>query len=770
MSINNFPNDNIDPIEKATKKYGREVAKAIIQFSVRADFSTRRIDAIRENRDFASNNQSVDPYKPLLNAAIDTVGSSSYMSIDWSISTPAKKMVDTIVGGLLNQDNKIQFNSISPYSRLKREADRDGYFKKLVLEKEITALEEQTGIVLQDRKGFNPKDADEIDLYMDMEYRQPIEIGMEEIVDFELYNNDWNKKIEPRVIKDLVENSEGRCRLYFDQNNKIRLRYVDLENYYAPATSEPDYSDVDYEGELIYLTIKDLRLRDSNKEVTEEQWKELAIKNSSKNGNPYFSPSVLDYNYNDFRISVLDFVYYTVDQFYYEETVSFNGRNFFDPKPFGYVSDTLVIREKERGYEGLYILNSEIILQYGLSKNILRHKDEHDSEKLSPKVVRRYISFKIKGKSIVEVMKPNLNNIQLLVLRKRHIISEINPTGVAIDISGIKDVMAMLGETDPLKIIKMYKQKGIVLFSRADINGDATNTNPIQELGSPFAQLLLTLDQSIISEYNIIRENIGINDARDGSSPNKDALVGIEKLKLLASNNVTRELYNAFLHGIYAPIGKVIARMVQYKVEYDTNGIHEYDDIIGKLGVKSIEFAKDIEMSELGIKVESVPTGEDIQELMDFIMLSLTNKEIRPEDAIAAKNILNTKKAIRFLMQRRKKVAEETMLEFQQREEITGQREQQSAMTAAEAEKVKAEAKANATIMVEEAKNRLAKELDDYTVENKLKIIDRESYWDMKKIEEANKNGKDNKDTSMAGTVKVFQNPERAATRLDGMM
>ena len=777
MSENsNFPNDNISPIEKANKKYGVKVGQTIMATGVRAEHATDRVKKIKENREYASNNQSVDQYKPLLNAAIDTKG-MSLMNIDWSISTPAKKMIDTVVGGMLNQDHKIQFNSISPYSRTKREKDRDAFFMQIVMDRDMAAIEEEAGIVLKEKKNNNPKDADEIDLYMDMEYRQPIEIGMEEIVDFELYNNDWEKKHKIRVIKDLVENSEGHLRIYFDENDKIRLRYVDLENYYAPATSEPDLSDVDYEAELVLMTIRELKLRDTKQEITKEQWDKLAIANSSQNGNPYFNGYDKGYNYDDFRVQVLDFVWYTTDQTYWEERINKNGRLFFDKKSWGYTSEksNVIIKEKEVSYEGLYIPKIEIVLQYGLSKNMLRHKDEYKTDKVSPKLVRRYINYKIKGKSIVDVMKPNLDNIQLLVLRKRHIISEINPTGVAIDVAGINDVLAILKETEPMKIVSTYKQKGILFYSRTDVNGEPSNGIPIQELTSPFAQLLLSLDQSIISEVNIIRENIGINDSRDGSSPNKDALVGIEKLKLLASNNVTRELYNAYLNGIFAPIGKVISRMVQYKVVYG-GGIGEYEDVIGKIGVKSLEFAKDVEMAELGIKIEALPTADDIQDLLNMLNLSLQNQEIRPEDYLAVKSILNVKKATRFLMQRRKKIAEEKMLEFQQKEQITAEREKASAMGAAEAAKMRAMAEAEAKAMLLQTEYNLKKEFDNHTTNNKIKIVDRESYWDMKKIEKAKEMESDNDDNKESGgldaanTVRVFSDPERAATRTDTMI
>jgi hypothetical protein len=774
-----FPNDNIDPKKKGSDKFGLKVGKAIWNSDLLNMQSTQRKKDIRENRSFASNNQSVDQYKPLLNASIDQSGDISAMNIDWSISTPCQKFTNNMIGDIINQDHKIQFNSISPYTRTRREADRDEYFQKMVMEMEISAIEEQTGVAFQEKKGFMPKDEDEINLYMDMEYRQPVEIGMEEIVDFELYNNDWEKKVKNRVVRDIVENNEGRCRLYFDENGKIRLRYTDIENYVSSHTVEPDSSDVDYEAEMVMMSIGNLRLRDKDNKLTEADWRKVANAHSKKHGNPFFDSNnySIDYNYDDFRIPVLDFIYYTNNKTSWEERKTKHGRNFFDKKGFGHTSEknNVINKEREVSYDGLWIVNTDFLLNYGLSENMLRHKNPHQTEKTSPKLVRRYVSYKIPGKSIVKIMQPNVNNIQLLVLRKRHIIAEINPTGLAIDINGLTDVMQLMEMENPRELISLYKQKGIMLFSRSDVNGDPANGIPVQELASQFADLLVSLDNSILSEINIIRENIGYSEGRDGTKQDKNALVGIEKLRLLASNNTTREVYNGYLNGILAPIGKVISRMVQYKIMYG-GGISEYEDVIGKVGVKSLEFVKDIPMSEMGIKIEALPTAEELQDLMNALNISLERDEIKVEDTFEVKSVMNIKKAIRFLKQKRKKYSEEKALANQQKEQFTAEREAASIKASAEAEKIKAIARAEGEVMVEDARTRLKKEYNDHETMNEIKKIDRENYWKIKLIEEAQDEDDENSDKSKSPSeptgsgVKIFSDPTRSATRKDAMM
>jgi len=138
-----FPNDNIDPKIKEQKETGLKVAKAININNLTLAETTTRIKKIQDNRDFASNNQSVEPYKPLLNAAIDQKGDSSYINIDWSISTPAKKFVDTVIGDIINPEYKCSFDAISPYTKAKKDAEINSYYAKLAMAKDFAELEAQ---------------------------------------------------------------------------------------------------------------------------------------------------------------------------------------------------------------------------------------------------------------------------------------------------------------------------------------------------------------------------------------------------------------------------------------------------------------------------------------------------------------------------------------------------------------------------------------------------------------------------------------------------
>jgi hypothetical protein len=701
------------------------------------------------------------------------------MTIDWSNQHPGKKFADTVIGDMINQDYKIQFNAIDKHSKARVSKARDDFYGKIVRQRDIEEIEAQTGLVVEDRGDFNPSSKEEVDIYMDMTFKQGVEIGMESIVEFELEYNGWDKKLKKRVVRDFVENNIGAVRLSFDKNNRIDLRYVDAPmNLYTSYTDEPDYDNVEFEAERKFMSIRELRRKDYDNKITEEQWFKIAQDSSKKNnnsqwtfGDTYNSAGAgnIEYAYDDYRIEVLDFIYYSIDKLTYAEKEDKYKNTHMKKMPYGYEIPEgntsykeIIETEMEMSYEGFWVVDSDVMIGYGKSKNILR---PYTPGTLTPKIIHRYIIFQPNvrngaSKSIVDVMKPNLDTIQVLILKKRHLIAEMSPSGVAVDITGLTDVMAALKTTNVMDIIKAYKQKGVLFFSRTDINGDPANGLPVQEINHPFAENLIAIDNSILNEVQHIQQNTGINDVRDGSAPDKNALVGIEKMRLLASNNATRELYQGYIDGIFAPIGQVMARMIQYKVEYG-NGIKEYENIIGELGVKGIEFAKDVPMAQLGVMIEALPTDDQIQSLMDMLAISLKAGEIRPEDVLEIKRIMNVKKAERLLIYKRKIYAEEKMNEFAQKEQITAEREKASAMGAAEADKIKKQNEVEAQKAKLEVEYALKAKLDGIQTENKLKLINQEGYWKMELLEEQIEGG----GGDAVNSPKVLQNPSAAATR-----
>jgi hypothetical protein len=294
------------------------------------------------------------------------------------------------------------------------------------------------------------------------------------------------------------------------------------------------------------------------------------------------------------------------------------------------------------------------------------------------------------------------------------------------------------GDWKPLDLIRLYKQKGIMLYDRTDDNGDPVNGRSVEFLQNGIQDGLKPFMEAINFELGQIASITGVNEARDGSKPDKDSLVGIQKLMLIASNNATRELYYAYTKGILEKTATCISRMVQDKIQFAPNSIDMYIPIIGAQSVQSLKFIPDdMAIAEFGIKTEALPTGEEIQRLDMAIQTAVQAGEIRFEDGEEIRAIKNPKKAIKYLKWRKKKYQEEELAMMQQKEQITMQREQGSAMAAAEAEKMKQMAMAEREMMVLEKEYELKIRYNAVETDSKIKIEQWKNYGKLQEIEKA---------------------------------
>tara|TARA_Y100001937_G_scaffold76181_2_gene103475 strand:+ start:11 stop:1084 length:1074 start_codon:yes stop_codon:yes gene_type:complete len=290
------------------------------------------------------------------------------------------------------------------------------------------------------------------------------------------------------------------------------------------------------------------------------------------------------------------------------------------------------------------------------------------------------------NKSLVERMMPFADQIQLVHLKMQQLIAKTRPKGMAIELGSIEGVTKGDGNTfTPLEIQDVYEQTGNLYFRVLDDGGAATGSpRPVQELSGGIGGALQEL--ILAYRYNLerLREVTGVNEVREGSAPNKESLVGVQKMALLASNNATRFINDAYVNIMERTAfsaSLALQDLVQYKGAYKG-----YVDAIGETTLKVVDIGKDVTLHDFGIKVQALPDEEEKQMIEQNIQQSLAQKELRLEDAIMVRNIGNIKLANQMLILRRKKYAKEQAEKAQRDMQMNAQVQQQSAQQAAQAQ------------------------------------------------------------------------------------
>ena len=178
-----FPSPFASREEKLTKEYGLQYFKQIYREwedeGSGVNLMSTRNQRYRRYREYAEGMQSIDQYKELVGAN----GDSSYLNLNWEVVPIVPKFVDVITGGLINQEYKIKCTAIDPFSVDKRNEDKWEMVTKMELKDFMDEMSGLSGLPFNEGFEELPETSEELDLYMQLNYKQATEIAMEEGVE-----------------------------------------------------------------------------------------------------------------------------------------------------------------------------------------------------------------------------------------------------------------------------------------------------------------------------------------------------------------------------------------------------------------------------------------------------------------------------------------------------------------------------------------------------------------------------------------------------------
>ena len=151
-----------------------------------------------------------------------------------------------------------------------------------------------------------------------------------------------------------------------------------------------------------------------------------------------------------------------------------------------------------------------------------------------------------KIESLVSRITGFADMIQLTHLKLQQVLSRMVPDGVYLDADGLAEIDLGNGTNyNPQEALNMYFQTGSVIGRSFTGDGDQNPGKiPIQEISG--GQGAGNKMQALIGNYNyylqMIRDVTGLNESRDGSTPDKYSLVGVQKLAAANSNTATRHI------------------------------------------------------------------------------------------------------------------------------------------------------------------------------------------------------------------------------------
>ena len=702
-----FPSQVVSDAEKASFDYGLQVARAIEQewFNQGRTNGNRYLTTwnnYNRLRLYARGEQPTQKYKDELSIN----GDLSYLNLDWKPVPIVSKFVDILTNGISNKDYDINAFAQDPASVQKRTNYAEMLAQDIFARDTMKQITAQLGSNL-----FNttipedqmPQTAEELELHMQLSYKQSIEIAEEEAINQVLDYNKWDL-IRRRINYDLVTCGIGAVKTNFNLSNGITVDYVDPAYLVYSYTEDPNFEDIYYVGEFKPLTIPEIAKQFPN--LPEAELKKI----QEYQGNKSYMYGYGNGPWDENSVPILYFEYktYSDQVFKIKETPNGLLKAIEKPDTFNPPENDMfekVGRTIEVLYRGAKVLGTDIMLRWEMCPNMTRPFSDTTKVEMNYAICAPRM-YKGRIDSTVNRITGFADMIQITHLKLQQVIARMVPDGVFLDMDGLAEVDLGNGTNyNPAEALNMYFQTGSVVGRSLTQDGDINRGKiPVQEIASGSGQAKI---QSLISTYNyylqMIRDVTGLNEARDGSLADKDTLVGLQKIAAQASNIATKHINNASLFltlRICENISKKIKDMLDYPLT--ANALKDSINIFNTSTLREVD---KLNLHDFGIFLDLEPDEEEKAKLEQNIQVALSSGGIDLEDAIEIRQIRNLKLANQMLKQKRKRKLQREQAMQAQMAQQQANANSQAAQAAAEAEVQKQQALTAEKVNFEQAKS-----------------------------------------------------------------
>ena len=704
-----FPSQVVSDAEKASLKYGQQVAQAIEQewFSQGRTSGNRYLtnwNNFHMLRSYARGEQSIQKYKDEL--AIN--GDLSYLNLDWKPVPILSKFVDIVVNGISSKSYDIKAYAQDPESIKKRTNYASKIYEDMLSDEYLANLKNVLGLDLYQSPdpGIIPETTEELELHMQLSYKQSVEIAEEEAISSVLAQNKYDL-IRRRLNMDLTVCGIAAAKTSFNTAEGITVDYVDPAYMVYSYTEDPNFQDIYYVGELKSITIPELKKEFPH--ISEEELKRI----QEMPGNRSYITGWGDYDANTVQVLYFDYKTYHNQVFKIKQTDQGLVKAIEKPDTFNPPESDMferVGRSIEVLYSGAKVLGTDTLLKWELAENMSRPYADTTKVKMNYAICAPRI-YKGRIESLVSKCTGFADMIQLTHLKLQQVISRMVPDGVYLDMDGLAEVDLGNGTNyNPAEALNMYFQTGSIVGRSLTQEGDMNPGKvPIQELSASTGQGKIN---SLISTYQyylqMIRDVTGLNEARDGSLPDRNTLVGLQKLAANASNVATRHIVQSSLY-LTLKLAENISLKVADALEFPLTKA-SLQNSISTYNIKTLSEVVNLNLHDFGIFLELEPDEEEKQQLEANIQVALQAGNIDVEDAIDLRGIKNLKLANQMLKVKRKQKAKQD--QANQQANIAAQSEAQAAAAekTAMAEVQKQQAISGANVEYEKAKSEFEKD------------------------------------------------------------
>jgi hypothetical protein len=719
-----FPSQVVSDAEKASWEYGTQVGQAIEQewFGQGRANGNRYLsnfNNFHQLRLYARGEQSIQKYKDELSIN----GDLSYLNLDWKPVPILSKFVDIVVNGISQKSYDIKAYSQDPSSVKKRTEYASKLQEDMVAKEFLDNLKQTLGIDLYQSPDPSvvPESKDQLELHMQLSYKQSIEIAEEEAIATVLAQNKYDL-VRRRLNMDLTTIGIAAGKTNFNTAEGITVDYVDPSYMVYSYTEDPNFEDIYYVGEVKSITIPELKKEFPN--ISEEELERI----QKMPGNSQYVTGWGNYDENTVQVMYFEYKTYHNQVFKIKQTEQGLMKALEKPDSFNPPENDnfeRVSRSIEVLYTGAKVLGTNTMLEWNLAENMSRPFADTTKVRMNYAICAPRI-YKGRIESIVSKCIGFADMIQLTHLKLQQVLSRMVPDGVYLDMDGLAEVDLGNGTNyNPAEALNMYFQTGSIVGRSLTQDGDMNPGKvPIQELNSSSGGAKI---QSLIQTYQyylqMIRDVTGLNEARDGSTVDKNSLVGLQKMAANASNVATKHIKQSSLYLTLKLAENVSLRIAD--ALYFPLTAESLKNSISTFNVKTLQEVADLNLYDFGIFLELEPDDEEQAQLESNIQVAIAQGGIDLEDAIDLRQIKNLKLANQMLKIKRKEKSKQDQANQQANIQAQASAQAETAERTAMAEVQKQEAVSGSKVQYEQARTQM-----------ELQKMERENQFEMQRMQQ----------------------------------
>lgn len=680
-----FPSHLIDSSQKDKEWIARYTKAAWTDFtSYYPNQLYNGRDKYHETKLYMLGKQPVSRYKKLFQPNQVANEDQSWININWDILPIIPKFRRIALSTLLKTDFDISVDAIDPLAQDDRKEFYAQNAARLILKEEYRKQGLDESLVPDPE--VDATSLKELDMYMNYSYKHRMAIEMQEALRLILSLNSF-EQIREQAIEDLIDYGITGYKEYFDKAGNIKVRHVSAPNMVMSYCIDPNFKDIQYFGEVLELTISDLKALAGN-EITDSQYDIIAEKYQNKLGNPSLLKNVNsseNRNYDGFRIRVLDLEFYSVNSLVQEERVNSKGN-----LVVGRTNKVRANRPDKKYtktdyktvYQSMWVIDSDVYFRCELQTNMKRAKSSLTDTTMSYHVVAPQI-YQMNTYSLGEQMKTIADQIQMAWYKLQNVMLRARPRGIMIELGALENVpLGRAGKAlKPMEIIDLYNQTGNLIYRRLSEDGDKSNYKPIEELDNGIGGEAVQYFNIITSNIQLLRDILGFNEITDGSTPDPRTLKGVAKYATESTNNsldyIRRSERNLLERLCYS-----LTLRIQDAAQMGT-----IDGFVRALGSNSVQFFKLdplVSAYECGLVITQKPSEAEREKLSRRIEQAIASNQITLADAMMVEALDDIKYAELLLGYKINKNKEDAQRIAMEQQQMNGQIQQQSAAMAAQ--------------------------------------------------------------------------------------